>query len=198
MQFARQTARRADDYVALLARTHESAKHFRVGRRGRVVRRGILGGRRLPFGLGLVGGVAPGARRLPGVERRIERGERRAGVADDGQRAMLDCIERLHVEADEPPIGILKQRPGPGGEVGKSRPDADDHVRLRSERVGRAGPGDSDRPHGQGMVDRSRGLAGLRLADRNAASGAKVDQFALRIRIKDAAAADHQRPLGLF
>ena len=67
-----------------------------------------------------------------------------------------------------------------------------------SERVGRAGPGDADRAHGQGMVDRSRGLAGLRLGDRNAASGAKVDEFALRIGIENAAAADHERLLGRF
>ncbi len=101
---------------------------------------------------------------------------------------MLDRIERLHVEADEPPVGIFEQRPGPGGEVGKPRADADDDVRLLGERVGRAGPGDADRAHRQGMVDRSRGLAGLRLGDRNAASGEKVDEFAFRIGIENAAA----------
>ena len=82
---------------------------------------------------------------------------------------MLGRVERLHVDADEPPVGILEQRPGPGGEIGEPRADADDHVRLRRERVGRAGPGDADRAHGQGMVGRRRRLAGLRLGDRNAA-----------------------------
>ena len=38
------------------------------------------------------------------------------------------------------------------------------------------------------MVDRSRGLAGLRLGNRDAALGAKVDQFAFRIGIENAAA----------
>ena len=84
-------------------------------------------GRRSPpiRALALRGRVAPGARRLPGAERRVERGERRPRVADQRQRAMLGRVERLHVDADEAPVGVLEQRPGAGGEVGEPRADAE-------------------------------------------------------------------------
>ena len=197
VQFARQSAGGADDDVRLLARAHERAEHFGVGRRRRVGRRDVAGGGRFPFGLGLRGFVAPGARRLPGVELGIERGERRPGVADDRQSLMFGRIEGLDVDADQSPIRVLEQSPGAGGEVGEPRADADDHVGLRGERVGRAGPGDADRAHGQRMIDRRRRLAGLRLADRNSALGAEVDQLPLGVGIKDAAAADDERLLRL-
>ena len=48
------------------------------------------------------------------------------------------------------------------------------------------------------MIDGRRRLAGLRLADRNAAPGAEVDQLPLGVGIKHAAAADDERLLGLF
>ena len=111
---------------------------------------------------------------------------------------MLDCVERLHVEADEPPVGIFEQRPRPGGKVGEARADPEDHVRFGRDRVGSASPGDADRAHRQGMVGRRRRLAGLGLGDRNPPPCAEVDQLALRIGIEDAAAADHERLFGLF
>jgi hypothetical protein len=107
-------------------------------------------------------------------------------------------IERLDVEADQSPIRVLEQSPGAGGEVCEPRADADDHVGLRGEGIGPAGPGDADRAHRQRMIDRRRRLARLGLADRNSTPGAEVDQLLFGIGIKNAAAADYERLLRLF
>src|ERR1700722_5146626 len=98
VQFPRQSARGADDHVRLLARAHERAEHFGVGWRWRVGRRDVAGGSRFPFGLGLGGFIAPGARRLPGIELGIKRHKGGPGVADDRQSLMFCRIEGLDVE----------------------------------------------------------------------------------------------------
>ena len=76
------------------------------------------------------------------------------------RKARCACPRRMAATLTliEPPVVILEQRPGAGGEVLEARADADDHVRFRRERVGRGGAGDADRAEVQRMVPRLEDL----------------------------------------
>ena len=182
----------------VVAHAHQRAEHLRVGRQWRVGRRGVARGGRLPVGLGLGGGVGPGARRLPVAERGVERGQaRRARRRRRGTARCLAASNGWTLMRDESAVRVLEQRPRAGGEVREARADADDHVGLRGERVGRAGAGDADRAHRQRMVGRESPTCrpgSRRPGCRGAAQKSISSRSALGI--EHAAAADDERLLG--
>ncbi len=129
------------------------------------------------------------------AERLGQRLEPGARVAHQRLRVMLAGIERLHVEADDPPRRIAEQRPGSGGEVLQPRADREHQVGLRGERVGGARPRHADRPHVEQVIVTQRALAGLRLGHRNGVALREGRKRRGRVRIVHAAARDDQRPL---
>ena len=99
---------------------------------------------------------------------------------------MLGGIEHLGVEADDRLAVILEQRPGTGGEILQAGADGQNHIGLARQFIGCGSSGDADRAHVERVVMRQGGLAGLRLANRNAMLFCKLFQgpgrFANRAR----------------
>lgn len=96
----------------------------------------------------------------------------------------------LHVDGHEAPAWRGEQRPRFGGEVLEAGPDADYHVGRLAERVGGGRAVDPGGAEVQGMGLRNRGLAGLRLDDRDAVAFREGRERRLSFGICDAAAAD--------
>src|SRR5829696_3037543 len=79
-------------------------------------------------------------------KRIIQRFERRAGVADEGESGVLVGVEVGDVYVDEARCGVLERRLGGGGEVGPAGAYPDNEVGLTGRAVRREGPRRADGP----------------------------------------------------
>ncbi len=139
-----------------------------------------------------------GARAVFGAHRVAGQGfaqrlERLARIGDDGQAALLDRIERGHIDVDEAHVGIVERGPRGGGEVAVAGADADDDVGLGGQGVGGGGAGGPDGADGLRVIVRQGSLAGLRLADGDAGAGGEAGQGLVGVGVDDPAAGDDQR-----
>ena len=132
--------------------------------------------------------------RLPVAKRRVELGERFAGVADHRHGAVLARIPAGGVDRDESRIA-REGGPRAGGEVLQPRSDGEDYVGVLGERVGRGGADDAHRPGMDRIVMGERALARDGLDHRNPPRRREGSERLLGAGVAHAAAGDDQRPL---
>ena len=135
---------------------------------------------------------------MPAIDRLCEFLQSFARVGHERQRAMLAGIERLHVEPDDLLASLLEQRPRAGCEILQPCADSQYDIRLFRQPVGGRCTGDADRRHVERMVVRQRGLAALRLADRNTGRFHDFGESGRCLRIEDAAACNDERLFSPF
>jgi len=193
VQVAGQAARRAEHHILRAGKRVEHADHLALAEQ-RAVLQGVDA---LYLGVpgGVVLGAAPpvGGTHLPAFEQAEQLFQRRAGVAHQGDGAVLGGVELGHVDIEEAHVRILELGLGGGGEVGVARADADHQVGLAGDDVGPQRPARADRAQAGGVVVGQRALAGLRLPDRDAGRLHEAAQDVRGVAVVDAAAGDDQR-----
>ena len=194
VQLARHRARGADDHVGGGGRIVDGADHLALRRQRRVAEPVEAGDLGVPF-LVQTGRLLPIAKvDLVAGEQLGQRLQRLPRVAHERQAGELRRVEVGQVDVHEADVRMAERRLRGRREVGPPRPDAEDHVSLGGDAVGREGAGGSDRTQRTRMVERKRALARLRLGDGNPARFGEPPQRLRRLRIDDTAAGDHQRP----
>ena len=78
-------------------------------------------------------------------EKRVQLLERRARIADQRQRRVLERVEFADVDVDEPHVRVLERGLRRGGEVAQRVPIADHQVGFARDAVGGGRAGDADR-----------------------------------------------------
>ena len=149
----------------------------------------------LPFRALRLGALGPGRRRPPAAEPARQGGEPRAGIGDQGQRAMLPGVEARGVELDQPRLA-RPERPRAGGEILQPGADGEQHIGLARQAIGGGRAGDADGADIQAMGPGQRALAGLGLGHRYAMALGEGGKLGAGLAVMHPAAAEQKRGLG--
>ncbi len=142
----------------------------------------------------------PGVPDLPGVGGAIGHLRQRPGqgreghlrIGDHGQGTHLMGVEAVDVDRQELHLRVLKKPLGGRGKIAEPRPDPDDEIGVAGDGVRRQRARHPDPAQVERVVPGQHPLPRLGLAERNVELRAEALQHALRARIANAAAADHQ------
>ncbi len=130
--------------------------------------------------------------RAPIGQARAERFQRAARVGLHGERAVLEAVERIRVDADD--TGLREERVRAGREILQARADGKHAIGLAREDVRGARASHADRPGVQRVVPRECAFARLSLAHRNAVPpGEGGERLGAAAAVQHAAARDDHR-----
>ena len=145
------------------------------------------------LGLGAVGGID-----LMPLQGSQQLADDLTGIAQEHGAIVFGGVELTDVDVDKLDTCVLKGRFGGGGKVAVARTNANHHIGVAGNPVGRKGAGHADGAQVKRVVVAQAALASHRLADGDAGGVDELGQHAAGVAINHAAAGHNHRALGRF